>query len=397
MDQPTPLQRQTEKQIDRIAFFSDAVFAIAMTLLALELRIPVGTATARVPHELLHLVPSYVGFLVSFVVIGLYWNSHHRLFGLIRRYDRGLIWLNLLLLFCIVVMPFPASLLGRHGSADASYVVYAAWVALTGVAATVLTRYATHDHRLVEASLEPRFLSFLVARSATTPVLFIASIPLVFVSHWLAQLVWYSSLVAPRLLRRRYGIRGGIDKPPEEVSVGTTTAAPMGSDRGARAMGRSDEAGYRLRSIGTVRRLAGGGPRSWPARLEIDDPYRAGLFELDRFSHVLVLWWAHRRDTAEDRRTLRVRPRAAPDHVTGVFATRSPARPNPIAVSVCRLLAVDEAAGTVEVAGIDADDGSRVVDLKAYFPSADRVRDATVPAWFADQPAWVRDEQDEEE
>jgi tRNA-Thr(GGU) m(6)t(6)A37 methyltransferase TsaA len=153
---------------------------------------------------------------------------------------------------------------------------------------------------------------------------------------------------------------------------------------------------YRVRPIGTVRRRAGGARRG-AARLEIDEPFRRGLFELGEFSHVLVLWWAQRRDNPEDRRTLRVRPRSAPDHVTGVFATRSPARPNPIAVSVCRLLRVDEAAGTLDVAAIDADDGTDVIDLKAYIPSADRVRDATVPVWFADLPAWARDTPDDEE
>jgi tRNA (adenine37-N6)-methyltransferase len=152
---------------------------------------------------------------------------------------------------------------------------------------------------------------------------------------------------------------------------------------------------YRVKPIGHVRRLGpitGSDPGR--ARIEIEAAYRDGLFELGEFSHVLVLWWAHRRDNPEDRGTLRVRPRAAPDHVTGVFATRSPARPNPIAVSVCRLLAVDEAAGTLDVAAIDADDGTAVIDLKAYFPSADRVREPTVPVWFAGKPEWLNDEPD---
>lgn len=152
----------------------------------------------------------------------------------------------------------------------------------------------------------------------------------------------------------------------------------------------------RLRPIGRVRRL-GGDEKGGPAQLEIDEACRDGLFELDEFSHVLVLWWADRRDNTEDRRTLRVRPRSAPDHVTGVFATRSPARPNPIAVSVCRLLAVDRAAGTLDLAWIDADDGTVVVDLKGYIPGADRVRDATVPDWCAELPEWARDTPGQEE
>lgn len=151
----------------------------------------------------------------------------------------------------------------------------------------------------------------------------------------------------------------------------------------------------RLQPIGLVRRRDAE-KRGGPARLEIGAVFRDGLFELDRFSHVLVLWWADRRDNPDDRRTLRVRPRAAPDHLTGVFATRSPARPNPIAVSTCRLLAVDEAAGTVELAWIDADDGTRVIDLKGYIPGVDRVRAPRVPDWLSPAAEWAREAPDEE-
>jgi len=378
-----PAERQTEKQIDRIAFFSDAVFAIALTLLALDLRIPAQTAAVDVPHELGSLWPAYLSFLLSFVVIGLYWNSHHRLFGLIRGYDRGLIWLNLLLLLCIVVLPFPTSLIGRHQSADLSYVVYAAWVALTAVAAGLLTWHATAGHRLVDAALDGRFLRFLVARSWESAVFFLVSIPLVFVSHGLAQVLWYSSLLAPRLLRRHYGIRGSIDAPGAGVP-----AEPDTRPRALQAM--------TLHPIGTVRR-GGDQKHGAPATIEVEARYREGLADLGSFSHVLVLWWADRRDNEADRALLRVHPRAAPEHEAGVFATRSPARPNPVAVSVCPLLSVDEATGSLQVGLIDAEDGTPVVDLKGYLPGADRVREPRVPAWLAHRSEWACESTDEEE
>ena len=150
----------------------------------------------------------------------------------------------------------------------------------------------------------------------------------------------------------------------------------------------------RLQPIGRVRRL-GAEKKGGRAQLEIDEAFRDGLFELEQFSHALVLWWADRRDTVADRRTLRVRPRTAPDHVTGVFATRSPARPNPIAVSVCRLLAVDRKAGAVELVWIDADDGTSVIDLKGYIPGADRVRTPRVPDWLSAQPQWAGEAPDD--
>jgi tRNA-Thr(GGU) m(6)t(6)A37 methyltransferase TsaA len=126
-----------------------------------------------------------------------------------------------------------------------------------------------------------------------------------------------------------------------------------------------------------------------PARIEIDAPYRDGLLHLGQFSHVLVLWWASRHDSTADRAMLRVYPRPAPERLMGVFSTRSPARPNPIAVSTCRLVEVDEAAGVVRVAAIDADDGTPVVDLKPYIPSSDRVRAPRVPSWLPSEPEWA--------
>jgi len=123
-----------------------------------------------------------------------------------------------------------------------------------------------------------------------------------------------------------------------------------------------------------------------PAEVRVAEEQRAGLYELGRFSHILVLWWADRRDRPDDRARLRVHPRPAPEHLMGVFATRSPARPNPVAVSVCRLLSVDEGAGVLKVAGIDAEDGTPVVDIKPYIPGSDRVREARLPPWFSHLP-----------
>ena len=78
--------------------------------------------------------------------------------------------------------------------------------------------------------------------------------------------------------------------------------------------------------------------------------------------------------------------------MTGVFACRAEYRPNPIALTVCKLLAVDEAQGVVRVADIDAYDGTPVVDLKAYFPVCERVKEAHIPAWLSDRPDWIPEE-----
>src|SRR5512143_3862197 len=96
---PDKEQASPEEQLglERIVFFSDAVMAIAITLLALDLRLPVVDAAVAgqvLPAQLAALQPRFMTFCISFIVIGIYWISHHRYFGYIRRYDTRLILLN---------------------------------------------------------------------------------------------------------------------------------------------------------------------------------------------------------------------------------------------------------------------------------------------------------------
>jgi tRNA-Thr(GGU) m(6)t(6)A37 methyltransferase TsaA len=143
---------------------------------------------------------------------------------------------------------------------------------------------------------------------------------------------------------------------------------------------------YEVRAVGYVRRSAEG------INLEILEQFRPALANLSHFSHVIVLWWADRHDNAKSRSALQTRPPYARDQVMGIFATRAEYRPNPIGLTTCRLLAVDEANGSVRVADIDALDGTPVLDLKAYFPVCDRVRKAHIPVWLSDWPKWLPDD-----
>jgi tRNA-Thr(GGU) m(6)t(6)A37 methyltransferase TsaA len=102
-------------------------------------------------------------------------------------------------------------------------------------------------------------------------------------------------------------------------------------------------------------------------RIEIYPEYTEALLGLKQFSHIHVLYWLHLNDTPEKRQTLQVNPRKNPTNpLTGVFATHSPRRPNPIALSRCRITAVT--AASVVIDEIDALDGSPVIDIKAFFP-----------------------------
>jgi tRNA-Thr(GGU) m(6)t(6)A37 methyltransferase TsaA len=142
---------------------------------------------------------------------------------------------------------------------------------------------------------------------------------------------------------------------------------------------------YQMLPIGYVRRT------EKTIALEILEPYRPALKRLDHFSHVIVFWWADKHDNNKSRGALQCRPPYAKDKVTGVFATRAEYRPNPIAMTTCKILGVDEKNGIIRVADIDAFDNTPIVDLKAYYPVCDRVKDARIPEWLSDWPEWMPD------
>lgn len=138
------------------------------------------------------------------------------------------------------------------------------------------------------------------------------------------------------------------------------------------------DTGFEMRAIGSVD--TGNG-----FMIRVDEVFREGLRGLDEFSHVMVLWIFDQ--ISWDQETLVIpSPYRKLTHEIGLFATRSPFRPNPIAVSVGRILSIDEKAGTILLDYIDAGHGSPVIDLKPYHPSEDFVTDTQIPEWCAHWP-----------
>lgn len=135
---------------------------------------------------------------------------------------------------------------------------------------------------------------------------------------------------------------------------------------------------YTIRPIGVVQKKE---DKEDEAVIRVYDPYVDGLSGLSRFSHVMVLYWFSENDTPEKRATLAVHPCNNPDNpLTGVFATHSPMRPNLIALTVCRILSIN--GGEVHVKGLDAFDGSPVIDLKCYFPKSEDDGPVVTPDWL---------------
>jgi uncharacterized membrane protein len=150
-------ESQTTNDTARLEAFSDGVFAIAITLLVLEIRLPAGHA--QLTRKLFETWPSYLGYLISFITIGIMWANHHAIFRLIARSTHGLVVGNLLLLLCVSFLPFPTTVLAdhlRHGGADqtTATVFYSGSFILIAIGFQVLWRAAATNNRLIKPGCE---------------------------------------------------------------------------------------------------------------------------------------------------------------------------------------------------------------------------------------------------
>ena len=137
---------------------------------------------------------------------------------------------------------------------------------------------------------------------------------------------------------------------------------------------------YEVKPIGSIKR------EGETINVIVDKAYRKALKKLDKFSHVMVFWWATEFDNEEGRSLLETIPPYAPDHTHGIFSTRSPLRPNPIMMTTCKIEGIDEENGIVTINNIDAFDGTPLVDLKAYYGICDGVVGSVIPEWLSDWP-----------
>jgi tRNA-Thr(GGU) m(6)t(6)A37 methyltransferase TsaA len=143
---------------------------------------------------------------------------------------------------------------------------------------------------------------------------------------------------------------------------------------------------FEIFPIGYTRRAGG---RTY---LEIYKPFIPALKELERFSHVQVFWWFSEFDDDAYREIMQSEHAPYDAPTLGMFACRSPVRPNPIALTTAEILSVDHEKGQVEIVNIDAFDDTPIIDLKPYIPVSDRVKKVRVPEWAADWPQWLPEE-----
>ncbi len=183
--------QEQEKETGRIEAFSDGIFAVAITLLILNIQVPPVKSEAELAGALLNNWRVYLAFATSFATIGIMWINHHRLFTLIKLNDTWLLTLNLLLLLFIVFVPFPTSLLAQY--LEPGYrlpaIVYSATFVVLAICFNLLWRYASHNNRLLGRHADKQAVQAITQQYRWGPVFYLIALALAFISPP-ASVIW---------------------------------------------------------------------------------------------------------------------------------------------------------------------------------------------------------------
>jgi uncharacterized membrane protein len=155
----------------RLEAFSDGVLAIVITLLVLEIKVPHLAAPADGREALAALAalgPKFLGYLLSFFFIAVFWVNHHRFFRLVQRVDNGLLWLNILLLLALSFVPFPTGMIGEYPSNPVSLALFAVVLMLAGIAFNLMWRQA-RARQLFHAGVAPALVDSAATRGLVGP------------------------------------------------------------------------------------------------------------------------------------------------------------------------------------------------------------------------------------
>jgi uncharacterized membrane protein len=195
--------------VESLNLFSEAIFAFSMTLLAVDIRLPEIAVTTQLPSELFKLIPRFVSFLIAFWIAAGFWIGHHRVFGLIKKHDRMLIYLNLLFLMLVTLLPFSTNLIGRFPTEQIVVVIAAMLFTATSTALGLLWVHASSGHRLVDVELSSDFIRGLTLRFFISPIVFLSSIPFSFLNPFYTVIAWPvlvlpMNFIADRRIRSRY-------------------------------------------------------------------------------------------------------------------------------------------------------------------------------------------------
>lgn len=204
------LHDRKEFQLERLILFSDAVFAIAITLLVIEIKVPVieHGNTHAVMEALKEKISEFFGFFLSFAVIGQFWITHHRMFGYVTGYTNGLLWLNLLVLFWIVLVPFTSGLNSHYGNLDLVWVIYSLNMFMISLSLNLLYRYIGNEKRNISVlSTHPHLKKYANQRNVVIAMIFLLGI-LLCLPGWIwtsiaSRLVFFLIPIAISIINKR--------------------------------------------------------------------------------------------------------------------------------------------------------------------------------------------------
>jgi uncharacterized membrane protein len=187
------LQRyeRPSSDFDRVGYFSDAVFAIALTLLVVGIGVPRIADASDLVDELSEVQPEIISFFISFTVIGFYWKGQHATFALLKAVDGGYITLNLAYLALIAFLPFPTALVGAYEQEPVTVVIYAVTLGAASAMEFVMFLWTVRRDLLIEP-LTREGVRFVAGAQLIPVLVIIGSIPLAFVSPTLTLLSWIS-------------------------------------------------------------------------------------------------------------------------------------------------------------------------------------------------------------
>ncbi|HEU5051822.1 MAG TPA: TMEM175 family protein [Hanamia sp.] len=181
MREPKHDKERQDFQLERFTFFTDGVCAICITLLVIEIKVPeLPLPTDHLLWQSIsHLSLRFLGFVISFGIIGHYWSVHHRIFGYVVKYTTGLLWLNLAFLFTVVLLPFSSGFLGQYSSYSnlkLPYAVYTFNMVLTGLMNCWLWLYVSNPKRkMLSREISRARIKLGLYRSLVIPVVFFIS------------------------------------------------------------------------------------------------------------------------------------------------------------------------------------------------------------------------------
>lgn len=195
----------------RIETLVDGVFAIVMTLLVFDIHVPLQAQVEQIglASALSLLAPNLLSYVITFVILGVFWVGHHNQYFYIRRADRVLLWINILFMMCVALLPFSAGVFSRYGQQPEAIFVYNLNLILTGIMLFLHWWYATRDSHLLNHVIEPHVRRIVYRRILTPPLLYLLAIlvslinvELSIVIDILVPIVWVLPNRVDRLFRR---------------------------------------------------------------------------------------------------------------------------------------------------------------------------------------------------